>query len=306
MSTLNELSNLQEFAKQARLAYYWSSFDPDKRAESTLREHQNMLMEDLKEVPETEQERYIKNFKVYFSAWLSAHSKCVNWAVTGRSGLNIRKVQQANEREQIKYQDFLDWREKAKKQIAKNIRDSRSPEMVMSEDWKRLENDILHSAAVIHGINNGTERGYHKALFVSSIYNKVETFAKHGNSEIVEKAIACIRNFNTTMSVVITERHKFFKLLDVAEQNKEKKEDKSNQDSKEFSFENLTIVFNYSLDRLQIIFSAIPTAEVRTQLKKNAYKWSPNNSAWQRQLTPNAIYSLRFLTLLNLDIEKIK
>ena len=55
MSTLNELSNLQEFAKQARLAYYWSSFDPNKRAESTLREHQNMLMEDLKEVPETEQ-----------------------------------------------------------------------------------------------------------------------------------------------------------------------------------------------------------------------------------------------------------
>ena len=92
---------------------------------------------------------------------------------------------------------------------------------------------ILESAAVIHGINTGTERGYSKALFVSSIYGKVETFAKRGDTEMVKMAIDCIRHFNETMSVVITERHKFFKLL-VVEQNKESLSDKAEKESTVF------------------------------------------------------------------------
>lgn len=45
--------------------------------------------------------------------------------------------------------------------------------------------------------------------------------------------------------------------------------------------------------RIRIIFEDIPDAEKRTLLKSNGFKWSPKNSAWQRQLTPNGIYATK-------------
>ena len=36
-------------------------------------------------------------------------------------------------------------------------------------------------------------------------------------------------------------------------------------------------------------FNNIPDVEMRAKLKSEAFKWSPKNQAWQRQLTPNAV-----------------
>lgn len=62
-------------------------------------------------------------------------------------------------------------------------------------------------------------------------------------------------------------------------------------------FEGGTIVRNIELDRLQILFDDIPSAEVREKLKANGFRWSPKNKAWQRQLTGNAEYALKRLEL---------
>ena len=48
------------------------------------------------------------------------------------------------------------------------------------------------------------------------------------------------------------------------------------------------IVKNAELNRLQIVFDEIPGEEIRDELKRNGFRWSPSNQAWQRQLTPNA------------------
>ena len=57
-----------------------------------------------------------------------------------------------------------------------------------------------------------------------------------------------------------------------------------------------TVVKNTEIMRLQLIFDGKPADEVRDILKKNGFKWSPKNKAWQRQLTDNAIYSLKCVT----------
>ncbi|MFV0382269.1 MAG: hypothetical protein ACK5KR_08645, partial [Breznakia sp.] len=164
-----------------------------------------------------------------------------------------------------------------------------------------LERDILSSAATIHGINTGIERGYHKALFVSSIYNKVETYAKHGDTDMVQRAIEAIRNFNETMSIVITERHKFFKLLGVAEANKEKQTNNATKENTEVSFKGGKVVNNFQENRIQLVFDEKPSPNIISQLKKAAFKWSPRFGAWQRQLTRNAIFATKhFLKSNNL------
>lgn len=53
------------------------------------------------------------------------------------------------------------------------------------------------------------------------------------------------------------------------------------------------VVENAEIMRLQLIFEDKPDAEIRSVLKKNGFKWSPSNAAWQRQLTDNARYALK-------------
>ena len=54
------------------------------------------------------------------------------------------------------------------------------------------------------------------------------------------------------------------------------------------AFDGGQIVRNIDLNRLQILFDAIPDAGTRAALKQNGFRWSPKNQAWQRQLTDNA------------------
>lgn len=167
----------------------------------------------------------------------------------------------------------------------------------------RLKRSIHSSASVIKGINEGTERWYNKALFVSSIYGKVETYAKRGDVAMVEKAIAYVRELNKQSSI-ITERHKFFKLAETAKAVCEAQEVKANQEDVEIEFEGGKIVKNFSEDRLQIIFPNKPDSETILKLKSNGFRWSPIFMAWQRQLTSNAYYACTLV--VPITIEQLK
>ena len=48
---------------------------------------------------------------------------------------------------------------------------------------------------------------------------------------------------------------------------------------------------NVKDNRLQLFFDNKPDEKIRNELKKNGFRWSPKASAWQRQLTSNAIYA---------------
>ena len=60
----------------------------------------------------------------------------------------------------------------------------------------------------------------------------------------------------------------------------------------EFGF---TVKENTEDMRLQVFFDDVPAPEVRDLLKHNAFKWSPKNGCWQRQLTDNARYAFKSL-----------
>ena len=60
-------------------------------------------------------------------------------------------------------------------------------------------------------------------------------------------------------------------------------------EDKEFTFDGGKVEYCYSDERIRIYFDNIPDMEMRAKLKSEAFKWSPKNQAWQRQLTPNAV-----------------
>ncbi|MGN1044026.1 MAG: hypothetical protein ACI4PR_04420 [Acutalibacteraceae bacterium] len=63
------------------------------------------------------------------------------------------------------------------------------------------------------------------------------------------------------------------------------------------------VVKNKELMRLQLFFEGKPEENIRQILKNNAFKWSPKNNCWQRQLTDNARYALKVVLR---DIEKLE
>jgi hypothetical protein len=43
--------------------------------------------------------------------------------------------------------------------------------------------------------------------------------------------------------------------------------------------------------RIQLRFDDIPPAETREKLKRNGFRWSPSQKAWQRLLNQNGKYA---------------
>lgn len=52
-------------------------------------------------------------------------------------------------------------------------------------------------------------------------------------------------------------------------------------ETKEIEINDIKVIDNTELSRIQIIFPNIPDAEIRSQLKKNGFKWAPSQGAWQ-------------------------
>lgn len=63
---------------------------------------------------------------------------------------------------------------------------------------------------------------------------------------------------------------------------------KTAPESEPEEYEGFRVVENTEAMRLQIMFDDKPSAEVRTVLKSNGFRWAPSQNAWQRQLTENA------------------
>lgn len=77
----------------------------------------------------------------------------------------------------------------------------------------------------------------------------------------------------------------------------EELEKRQTQDApKGWEFDGGEVVINTELNRLQIVFDGRPDDAMRDSLKSHGFRWAPSQSAWQRQLTDNAIYAAKKIT----------
>lgn len=276
-------------------AYYSISFSPEKRAETTVLEHEKELNEDLLTMPEHEKPAYISGYKSHLFAWLSAKSRCLSSMITGPSNFPVRRNEKANESERKRSEEFTQWREYALKSIAKRIEAAKPQEQKIDELWQRKRKGLESSLATIIAIDLGQYPG-HRPLFVNSVTGAIKTFAKNGETETVIKALELIRFWNNvaiekTGKPCITEKNSVFELEIQAEKNRELSIDKETAENKEYKINGINVVENIQADRVQIFFDGKPQHEMIQKLKKNAFRWSPSVGCWQRQLTRAGIYA---------------
>lgn len=285
---------LEEFFKRACDAYNCTSHSPEERGESEIASHERQLHDDLMGMPEEQRGRYLENYKKRYSDIIAANSRCFSAMIVGPARFNNRKCEQADNAYRKAVENFMQWRERALESIAKAIEAAKPEEQRQEEAWQELKKDLDRTITSIHALDTGKERGYNRALFVNNLAGRLTTIAGKGNVELIERAVAYIREWNAKFTKpVVTERHSIFKLPETARKVREQQEERENKQNKEVSFDKGKVVWNYAEDRLQIIFDQIPDAEMRMELKRHAFKWSPRNQAWQRQLTRNAEYAAR-------------
>lgn len=291
---------LEDLWDAAYHAHYWNSQHPDIVGEDELTQYERELHADLQTMPEEQREQYLSNYKSHLSGVWASESRVANAFVTGRSGFNYRRNEKAENAYRNKCEAFRGWRERALKAVEKYKESQKTDEQRAEELWQKVEADIDSTATTIHNLDTGKERGYSRALFVSNLFGRIATYAKNGNVEIVERAVARIREWNAKcQKPIITERHSLFKLPDVARSVRQKAEETAGRENKEIAFEGGKVVFNYAEDRLQILFDEVPDKEFRERMHREfRFNWSRRNMAWQRQLTDNAVRAAR--RLLNL------
>lgn len=280
---------LEESWGNACHAHYWNSQNPELRGEDDITSYEKELHEDLMSIPENEREQYMANYKSHLSGLWASESRVANAFVTGPSNFNYRRNEKANRAFENKYKDFRQWRERTLKAVGKRKEAMKSPEERTDEEWQGIGKRMEHTLATITGIDTGTERGYNRSLLVSNLFGRIATYANNGNVGIVDRAVAMVRQWNGKVKKpVITERHKFFTLPEVARNVLKQQEERANRENREVAFEGGKVVWNYEENRLQILFDNKPDEERRTVLKRNAFKWAPSRQAWQRQLTRSA------------------
>ncbi len=280
---------LEDYFKSACSSFNCSSHNPDERGESLIADYEKMLHRDLSGMPEDQHERYINNFKQHISNIISTNSRCASAMVVGPAGFNIRRNEKHLNAHSNAVDSFTKWRERALNAISKAIEAAKPEEQRLEETWKKIKNDIDDTALHLIAIDEGRASGA-RPLFVSNLYGRIATIANNGNVEMVDRVIAHIREWNSKMKKpIFTERHSIFKLPQLVRTMVQKREEAANRENKEIAFEGGKVVFNYEEERIQILFDVIPGSDMRSNLKSRAFKWSPRNKVWQRQLTSNAI-----------------
>ena len=266
--------NLEDFWDIACRAFHGTSFSPEKRAAQYIRDYETALNDDLNNMPEDEKERYITKYKEWVRILFDKHSRILSAMITGPARFPTRRNEKANNSYDSTTKEFNEWRERSQKAIARRIEEAKPAEQKEAEEWERVKDMIDNH------------------FLPTNLYNKLETIARHGKVEIINKAIDYIKEQNEKRkSPIFTSRHKFWKLAEVAQNSIAKKESSENKDSVEIEFEGGKVVKNFSEDRLQIIFPGKPDSETISKLKSNGFRWSPRFMAWQRQLTDNSYYA---------------
>ena len=244
--------------------------------------------------------QYIESYKSRLSSLFASKSRCANAMVTGPAKFNFRQNEKRENAYWNKYEEFNQWRERFLAAMKRVQEEARPVEEKQEEAVRLLLKDLEQKAETIHELDTGKLRGYNRALFVSSLYNKVATYASHGEVEIVQQAVDFITEFNSKVKKpVITARNRFFQLPEIAVRMREKLHARKNEENKEAAFEGGKVIWNHEADRLQILFDNIPDDAMRGNLKSNGFRWSPKYKAWQRQLTLNAVHAAR--RVLNLQ-----
>lgn len=274
-----ETIKIENLYRAAKVAYRGISFDPEKRAENIVSTYEAQLNEDVVNMPESEIARYIDGYKSHLFAWLSAKSRTMSAMITGPARFPVERNNKAMSVENKRLNEFIEWREKALKAISKRAEDSKPEDQKNAEaleNWKMQVDNLFDG------------------FLVDRFRSRLETVARTGNVDLVKSILGYFSDQQKECGrILATSRHGVWSVAELAEKFRASLESVKGKESEESEINGVKVIKNPSADRLQLFFDGRPSQEIISKLKENAFRWSPSNGCWQRQLTNNAIFAAK-------------
>ena len=283
--------SVSELEKMAVNACRLISMDPERMGKHICIECSEELSEFLAQIPTELQAEYEAKYLNKWREWLAALSRCYSVLVTGPARFNIRRHEKMNDYERAAKQRLQDWSEKVVKRI------NRQERLTGWQEVERLQSKL------------DTLTELHDKMKAA---NKIVRSKKMSEEEQIDGLVALGLNEKQAVEILKpTERWQSVGFPTYQLQNNlakikdtqaaiERHKAMAEAEDKEIKFNGGRVVVCNSDERMRFYFDTIPSVEVRNLMKRNAFKWSPKNGAWQRQLTANCKYDTkRILAELN-------
>ena len=260
------------------------SLDPERMGKHICIECSEELNEFLAQIPEELQAEYEAKYLNKWREWLAALSRCYSVLVTGPARFNSRRHEKMNDYERAARQRLRDWSEKVVKRI------NRQQRLTGWQEVERLQSKL------------DTLTELHEKMKAA---NKIVRSKKMSEEEQIDGLVALGLNEKQAVEILKpTERWQSVGFPTYQLQNNlakikatqaaiERHKAMAEAEDKEIKFNGGRVVVCNSDERIRFYFDEIPSVEVRNLMKRNAFKWSPKNGAWQRQLTANCKFDTK-------------
>ena len=289
----------KEIYKLAYQSHSNTSFSPERRADQQVHDYFLTLDQfaewlDKHAVDgidkDAELERFTENYRKALFAYLHAHSRCLSTMITGPANFLVRRAEKANASSDNRMQELFDVPERAQKSIIKRINklkiENAGGELAMAKALLAKREKKHEGMKEVNAI-------IRKAPKNGQTAEKLDALVAMGfsNDEIIELfKPSCFGTYGFE-SFELTNSNARIKSTRQRVQELEQRETTETKAIERKS--GIEIIQNSEENRLQVIFPGKPSAEIRTLLKRNGFRWSPRNTAWQRQWTSNAVDALK-------------
>lgn len=244
--------SLMDFDKKLFIdSYKYNSMDPEKRGERDLNDYKKDLTEILNTfLLSKNKKEALKFFKEFVEKdWnkkrdlLAKHGKIASPMVTGGAKFPVAKNEKANTTYRKAFESYYVWRKKELNRIKKEL-------------------GLNYEKPAEYGIKSGDPDAIQKLKNQIVKYENLIKDIKSGKEKGYELSLA--RQY----------LNRYKKRLESLQNIKK-------QGDKKITKNNITFLDNTELMRYQLFFDGIPEKEIRDELKKSGFRWSPKNKAWQ-------------------------
>ena len=281
-------------ARQARQMWSFSDYEHGsntaeyRAAVARCYAEVDRLPEELKEKGAAMADRYARRLAEWYNKQSRIEMMCPSVMISGGSNFPVRKKEKQNAAQDRHYQLYKEIQQIPEK-IAGLLRGTNIIKSSDADALEKLQQKVkkLEARQAEMKEANAYYRK-HKTMkgFKDFSDKRAETLDKAIEESRYKKPFAPFKLTNNNAKIKSAKAR-------IAEIERLKKEAAEVAEQPESETTLFKIVENAEIMRLQVIFKGKPNAEARQIMKSNCFRWSPSNSAWQRQLTDNARYAVK-------------
>lgn len=292
----------------AKGAWYNLSFSPEKREASAIREFENYLRDYASQVEKIAPEEvpdFIKRFTAKATDYIGAHHNLASPMITGPARFPTARMEKRWDSTMKKLDSYLNF----PKWYIKTLKKRKERQWRKETGYDLPTAELERQRKYLEQLKSNHEKMKLANKIIRSGKDVKERLSKinfegSGIKSWWEKDLAQGKGFETW---ALSNNLANIKRVEGRVKELERKAAAVGREEPKLKFPTGYMIKNNEEDRLQFFFDGIPSQEIRNALKKNGYRWSPKNKAWQRKLTTNALYSVGNLyEILNISKDSVK